>query len=208
MKKSAFWAVLALSLATTTVDAEAQGSWSGFYVGLETGIARNLVNLTDNSFGTINEDQSDTGLVAGAFAGYDHQIGDFVIGGVADVDYVGTSDLVFNGKANTNYDMDWVATARVRAGWAPNDQLLLFGTGGVSFAGVNGNLSAFGVPSPISSTETGYVLGAGAEYRFNGNWSVKGEYLHHDFGTVGADGVSAVFKPRLDMFKIGLAYRF
>ncbi len=207
MKKSVLLAAFALSLAATTVSAKAQGGWSGFYVGLETGVARNIVNLTASS-GPVDEDQSDTGFVAGAFAGYDHQIGDFVIGGVADIDYVGTGDLVFQGKADTSYDMNWVATARVRAGWAPNDQLLLFGTGGVAFAGVNGSLGSFGGPIAISSTETGYVLGLGAEYRFKTNWSVKGEYLHHNFGTISADGTDAVFKPRLDVFKIGLAYRF
>lgn len=208
MKKSALLAAFALSLAATTVSANAQGGWSGFYVGLETGVARNIVNLTASGLGPVDEDQSDTGLIAGAFAGYDHQIGDFVIGGVADIDYVGTGDLVFDGKADTSYDMNWVATARVRAGWAPNDQLLLFGTGGVAFAGVNGSLGSLVGSVPISSTETGYVLGLGAEYRFNGNWSVKGEYLYHNFGTVSAEGTDAVFKPRLDVFKIGLAYRF
>lgn len=73
---------------------------------------------------------------------------------------------------------------------------------------MNGSLGSLVGSVPISSTETGYVLGLGAEYRFNGNWSVKGEYLYHNFGTVSAEGTDAVFKPRLDVFKIGLAYRF
>ena len=84
----------------------------------------------------------------------------------------------------------------------------MFGTGGVAFAGVSGNLGGIFGPNAINSTETGYVLGLGAEYRFQDNWSVKGEYLHYDFGKIEADGSSANFRPRLDALKIGLAYRF
>ncbi len=190
------------------MSASAQEGWSGFYVGLETGIARNIVKVSDPISGIFDETNGSTGVVAGAFAGYDQQIGDFVIGGVADIDYVGTHDIVFQGKANTNYDMNWVASARVRAGFAPNSKVLLYGTGGVAFAGVSGNLGSFIGPNPIKSTETGYVLGLGAEYRFQDNWSVKGEYLHYDFGKIETAGSSANFRPRLDAFKIGLAYRF
>lgn len=206
MKKSAFLAACVLSLSVSS--AFAGDGWSGFYVGLETGVARDVVTVTDSFPGPFEETAASSGLIAGAFAGYDRQIGDFVIGGVADMDYVGTHDIVFQGKSNTNYDMNWVATARVRAGFAPNDKVLFFGTGGVAFAGVSGNLGGALGPNPIKSTETGYVLGLGAEYRFDNNWSVKGEYLHYDFGKIEAVGSTANFKPRLDAFKIGVAYRF
>lgn len=208
MNKPAFLAAMGAVLLSTAVPASAEGGWSGFYVGLEVGGGNNVVSLHDETFVPFDEKQSDSGVVAGVFAGYDHQIGDFVIGGVADIDYVGTSDIVFEGKANTNYDMNWVATARVRAGWAPNDQLLLYGTGGFAIAGQDGNLGSFGGPQPIGSTEVGYVVGAGAEYRFATNWSVKGEYLHHNFGAIDVEGTGATFKPKLDVFKVGLAYRF
>lgn len=208
MNRSAFLAAIGTALLSSTIPASAEGGWSGFYVGLEAGGGNNTVNLIDDIFIPVDEDQSDSGIVAGVFAGYDHQIGDFVIGGVADIDYVGTSDLVFEGKGSVNYDMNWVATARVRAGWAPNDQLLLYGTGGFAVAGQDGNLATIGGPLPISSTNVGYVVGAGAEYRFAANWSVKGEYLHHNFGTVEVDGASSILRPKLDVFKVGLAYRF
>ncbi len=201
MNRSAFLAAIGAALLSSTIPALAEGGWSGFYVGLEAGGGNNTVNLQDNVFFPVDEDQSDSGIVAGVFAGYDHQIGDFVIGGVADIDYVGTSDIVFEGKGNTNYDMNWVATARVRAGWAPSDQLLFYGTGGFAVAGQDGNVGTFAGPLPIKSTQWGYVIGAGAEYRFASNWSVKGEYLHHDFGTVEVDGSSAIFTPKLDVFR-------
>lgn len=208
MKKSAFIAACVVSLSASS--AFAGDGWSGFYVGLETGVARNVVTVTDDfpPLGAYDETGASTGVLAGVFAGYDQQFGDFVIGGVADMDYVGTHDIVFQGKSDTNYDMNWAATARVRAGFAPSDKVLLFGTGGIAFAGVSGNLGGASGPNPIKSTETGYVIGLGAEYRFDNNWSVKGEYLHYDFGKIEAVGSTANFKPRLDAFKIGVAYRF
>lgn len=201
-------AIAASAMLSAVSLAEAGDGWSGYYVGLETGITYNVVSLTDSAFLGSVENLSNSGLVAGAFAGFDRQIGDFVIGGVADIDYVGAPDLVFTGKTDTNYDLNWVATARVRAAWAVNDKVLLFGTGGLALAGASGQINGLGGPTAISGTHLGYVVGAGAEYRFRDNWSLKGEFLHHDFGTVTAPGATSVFRPRLETFKVGLTYRF
>lgn len=234
---SKYCVALSLLLATSTTHANAEGGWSGFYVGLETGIASNVVDFTapdpddgggdggDEAFARISggkfvmrghagpgadyhETASSAGVLAGAFIGYDQQYGDFVFGGLADIDYVGTNDLVFGGKGGPNYDLNWVATARVRAGFAPSEKLLIFGTGGVAIAGVSGSLSPLSEPRLIGSTQTGYVVGLGAEYRFKENWSIKGEFLHYDFGKVTSIEVPSSFEPRLDALKIGIAYRF
>lgn len=203
-------AITAVATATALLSAcsfaSADGlGWSGFYVGLETGVAQNVTTLTGNFPGPFTEKQSDTGALFGAFAGYDHQIGNWVVGGLADVDYVGTGDLVFGGKVGTNYDLDWVATARVRAGFLPNDKLLLYGTGGVALAGAQ---SAFFFTA-IDSPRVGYVVGAGAEYRVNANWSVKGEFLHHNFGDAAPAGNGVYsLRPTLNSGKIGVACRF
>lgn len=197
-------AATALLSACSFASADGLG-WSGFYVGLETGIAQNVVTLNGSFPGPFTEKQSDTGALFGAFAGYDHQVSNWVFGGLVDADYVGTNDLVFGGKAGTHYDLDWIATARVRAGFLPSEKLLLYGTGGVALAGASSSFF-FG---DLDSTRVGYVVGAGAEYRIDQNWSLKGEFLHHNFGNVISSMTSDyTFKPVVNTGKIGLTYRF
>lgn len=197
--------VAAFALGSAASIAHAEQTWSGYYAGLETGMVYNVVTLTGDFPAPFVEPQSDTGLTFGAFAGFDRQVGNWVFGGLADVDYVGTDDLVFGGKVDTSYDMDLVATARVRAGFAANEKLLIFGTGGLAVAVANARFGG----TQLASTQLGYVVGAGAEYRMKGNWSVKGEFLHHNFGDrIAPDPNNYTFKPVLNSFKVGLAYRF
>jgi len=69
--------------------------------------------------------------------------------------------------------------------------------GGAAFGEVknNFNISAPTIAATIignaSSTRTGWVAGAGAEYAFWSNWSVKLEWLHYDLGS------TSVFAPQL-----------
>lgn len=198
-------AIAATALVSAVSLAEAGEGWSGYYVGLETGVAVNVVTLSGDIPSPFVERQSDTGALAGIFAGADGQFGKWVFGGLVDFDYVGTDPLVFSGKIGSGYDMNWVATARVRAGFAPNDKLLLFGTGGIALAGAD----AVFPPLVLDSRQLGYVVGAGAEYRFAQNWSLKGEFLHHNFGNRLREIPSGYsMSPVLNSFKVGLAYRF
>ncbi len=194
----------ALLSACSFASADSLG-WSGFYVGLETGVAQNVTTLTGTFPGPFTEKQSDTGALFGSFAGYDHQVSNWVFGGLVDADYVGTNDLVFGGKVGTHYDLDWVATARVRAGFLPSEKLLLYGTGGVALAGAQSTFMFI----PLDSPRVGYVVGAGAEYRVNANWSLKGEFLHYDFGDAAPAGNGIyTLRPTLNSGKIGITYRF
>lgn len=198
-------AIAATAMISAVSLAEAGDGWSGYYVGLETGVAYNIVTLTGPFGPTGVETQQDLGALAGVFAGADGQFGKWVFGGLVDFDYIGTDPLVFAGKLGSGYDMNWVATARVRAGFAPNDKVLLFGTAGLALAGADATF----LPLVLDSRQIGYVVGAGAEYRFARNWSVKGEFLHHNFGNRLKDITpDYTMTPVLNSFKVGLAYRF
>ena len=65
-----------------------------------------------------------------------------------------------------------------------------------------------------SSTDTtiGWTAGAGVEYAFLGNWSAKLEYLYADLGTATCDasicGVDTDIKPKINIVRAGLNYRF
>ena len=74
------------------------------------------------------------------------------------------------------------ASARAQRSTSPGGNLLLYGKGGVAIAQETHTLD-FSTTGPASTASfsakaihTGAVVGAGAEYAFAPNWSVKAEY--------------------------------
>ena len=99
---------------------------------------------------------------------------------------------VTNGTTNEQVSLQWLSTIRGRVGFALQDRLLVFATGGLALGGVNsqGSVSAnngfFGVTysGSSSSVRTGFAVGGGAEWAFFDRWTVKAEYLWYDLGHV------------------------
>jgi outer membrane immunogenic protein len=63
--------------------------------------------------------------------------------------------------------------------------------------------------------QVGWTLGAGAEFKLTGNWSVKGEYLYYDFGhtsdisnLIGQFQSRFDYNPRGSLARIGVDYQF
>jgi opacity protein-like surface antigen len=114
------------------------------------------------------------------------------------------------------YDVDWVATARARVGFLPTERLLVYGTGGAAFAHLEATeaLEQFGGAvnrASNSNVEVGGVLGFGAEFALTPNWSLKTEYLHHDFGklpTAPGDSEGTGFSSSLDTVTVGVSFKF
>jgi outer membrane immunogenic protein len=94
--------------------------------------------------------------------------------------------------ASEHVSQHWLSTVRGRLGFAPMQQLYIYGTGGLAIGGVsmNGSVIGEGAGAAIvwsgssSDTKAGYAVGGGAEYAINGHWSLKGEYIYFDLGTV------------------------
>jgi outer membrane immunogenic protein len=162
--------------------------------------------------------QRANGFTGGGQAGYNWQVGAAVLGSEVDFNAfhlrgstTGTFPFpstlpggssgpptVFFTPTST-VSTDWLFTARERIGWA-NDHWLLYGTGGLAVTNLNVNQSIaqvapFVFNTPVSSTRVGWTAGAGFEYAVNRNWSVKGEYLYVDFGTVAGTGVLTPASP-------------
>ena len=92
--------------------------------------------------------------------------------------------------------IDWLALATARAGFVVGDAWMLYGKGGIAIAQeqhtavagqhFNGITTAFNHAG--SAIHTGAVIGAGAEYAFAPNWSVKGNSRaatsHHTSGVM------------------------
>ena len=110
-----------------------------------------------------------------------------------------------------------------------SDRALFYAKGGVAFVGNSTSFSDLCNTGTCgggllfmsrSSTQTTYAVGAGVEYAFTNNWSLKGEYLY--LGTQktytqsgpilsGAGGTiytNSASEPGLHTAKIGINYRF
>ena len=131
----------AASIAALVAQAGAQETpfdWTGYYVGVQAGYGWSHVDIDRDG---EELDLSDDGFLGGLHVGYDRQNGNFVYGLMGDFDFVeigedSISETVGTGKfENYNYDVDWVATARVRGGFA-FDRTLAFASGGLAHGGM------------------------------------------------------------------------
>jgi outer membrane immunogenic protein len=200
-------------------DAQEAGyNWSGFYVGAEAGYGRSTADFSGTS-AVPEGDHHEDGFVGGIYVGHDWQEGRWVFGALADLDYVDVDEIELEGifdnkEENYAYDIDWLATVRVRAGFLPTERLLVYGTGGLAVAHMKTSGFQEGFLSDTSasdsSVEVGGVIGLGAEFAVARNWSVKAEYLHHDFNRANIFSTEGgpSFDPSLDTVKVGISFRF
>jgi outer membrane immunogenic protein len=98
---------------------------------------------------------------------------------------------------NISEKLPWFGTVRGRLGYEPADRWLIYGTGGLAYGQVNTSTSitattAFAGGPPLAvanagasanNVQVGWTVGAGIEYAFAQQWSVKVEYLYIDLGT-------------------------
>lgn len=83
----------------------------------------------------------------------------------------------------------WLITVRPRVGFAAGP-VLFYGTGGLATTNVNyqavftDTFATAHENGGVDNTQNGWAAGGGAEIKLHRRWSVKGEYLHADFGQV------------------------
>jgi outer membrane immunogenic protein len=151
-----------------------------------------------------------SGITGGFQIGCNRQFGGFVVGVEADLNFssldenivasypgspvIGQSNGANPRTERVRKELDWFSTYRGRVGYAA-DRLLIYGTGGLAVAHIKtstdvffdpntpGVLGGFHFASSTSLTRWGYAVGAGAEYGFGNNWTVKAEYLYLGFGS-------------------------
>ena len=198
-------------------------NWTGFHAGLNaaynlaefTGASTALDGSTTRYSSAEAPNQNVKALSFGIQAGYDYQFSNRMVAGIAaDIakSEIASSQVTFANEGSTDLNnsnmfyarafesvqkssIDWLSTVRGRLGYAFNDRLMLYVTGGAAFMRQNeertqyvGKRSIAGCCSAIDSsivaftenaalTRTGYVLGGGAEYWLGQSWSLTGEYL-------------------------------
>jgi outer membrane immunogenic protein len=159
------------------VPAAPAGVWTGFYVGAHLGGAfgANFRNDAAYSLGGAS------GFLAGLQAGYDYQFDRVVLGIAGDLTYSTVSrryiDLT---PTDVRAKQDWSGSIRARLGYAVQDNLLLYATGGLALGNVRMNDAVLATSQ--SRMLTGWTLGAGGEYKFTPNWSGLLEYRYTDLG--------------------------
>jgi len=177
-------------------------SWTGFYVGGNIGGAWSNSNWTDTLFLTKFNNNNNNGVfIGGGQIGGNYQVGQFVIGGEWDFDWAGNNNNNNNngfitprvGNIVVTNNNRWITTVAARFGVAV-DHWLLYGKAGGGWVG-NNNLTVTNLTTGVSitcgsfSTLTncgnntgGWLVGAGFEYAFTNNWTVKFEYDYLGLG--------------------------
>jgi outer membrane immunogenic protein len=226
-------------------------NWTGFYIGVNGGGAfgsNHNVDVTETfnnavfvsgtwpgrgTFGGLEP----TGGFGGGQIGYNWQApGSIWVWGVeADLQGASIKDdafvtLPYISAGNTisigaSQKLDWFGTVRGRVGIA-FDRVLLYATGGLAFGQTKFELAmtdTFGFVAAASDKDTraGWVAGAGVEWAFAPNWSLKGEYQFIDLGRrsinvaertlAGAPTLFAIQSDTRTEFhtgRIGVNYRF
>ena len=236
-----------LPLKAPPAIADAVYNWSGFHVGVSVGGAWGdfdpRTSASTGGFynaaivGQINgagaQTISPTGFSAGVQAGYDWQIGRFVVGVEG-----GFDALHLTGSANgsairfateparqfvlTSYARsDGLFTLRPRVGIAANNWLF-YATGGLALANIEGDLLFTGSGGALQSAtidenKFGYAVGGGAEWGLNDRLSAKVEYLRASFDRVIASQTASNVPTQrftqsdtmsANLVRFGLNYRF
>jgi outer membrane immunogenic protein len=202
-----------------------------------------LVSRAAAAAATNSINPSRVGFLGGAQWGYNWQFNSFVLGTESDFQGVFTDRNCGNngggfGGNNGNCTaitvapvagpfavrntqtidrrMDYFGTSRVRAGFLPLPNLLIYATGGVAYGHVRLNTTttsqltfagaavpAFLVGPGISSfnysqVKVGWTGGGGVEWMFLPNWSIKAEALYYDLGSSRIEqGFSQTFLPTI-----------
>jgi outer membrane immunogenic protein len=171
-------------------------TWNGLYLGLNVGGGWLSNNYNNNdilfipyttvspvgAFGVLgfgnyyNNNNNNGGVVGGGQVGYNYQFANsFVVSAEADIQ--GTSignnnnnNWYWGSGGNFQPALPWFGTVRGRLGFLLMPNLLVYGTGGFAYGGVQF--------FDQTRTDTGWTAGGGLEYLIWQNWSAKVEYLY------------------------------
>lgn len=187
----------------------------------------NLINQTQG--GGSNK----TGFTGGIEGGYNYMLNEHWLLGLETefvslnnnqrvtnnfVSTVGPATYQLNQRAKTH----WMWSLRPRIGYVAGPWLF-YGTGGLATGHIKSSFDLADnrapqniVSSEDSKTKTGWIAGVGAAYAFANNWSVKGEWLYADFGSIsttvaspqGFAGMTTEAKVKTNILRIGVDYRF
>lgn len=167
--------------------------WSGFYVGAHVGGAHHNGNMTAftpyNSYAGFDvSGLAETRVMGGLQAGYNHQMGNVVLGLEATASLMQIDKWSNDNLPGTMFRsaVNWDVTVTPRIGYA-FDRALVYAKGGLAVAEFEYSHDQNGTIIGARQTRAGWTIGAGLEYALAQNISVKAEYDYMDFGKGGVD---------------------
>lgn len=189
-------------------------SWTGGYLGLSLGYGWQNARSVNYALNTLPIVQTvrPSGVVGGAYAGYNYQFNNFVVGVEADIEGSGVYGTdIFGASVGQNVR----GSARGRLGYA-FDRALFFATGGVTVGNVTySNPGYFLLPfgGTYSATRAGWNVGGGMEFAFNRNWTARVEYRYSDLGRshfVSSSAIGQAYDVRVNdnTVRAGVGYKF
>jgi outer membrane immunogenic protein len=123
----------------------------------------------------------------------------------------------------------WLYTLRPRFGFT-GGPVFVYGTGGLAMTNVEytavftDTFATAAESGRKQSTQAGWTAGGGAEFKTGSHWSIKGEYLYADFGTLSTTSTNLsaftppiafptnIFthkaNPKAQIYRFGFNYRF
>jgi outer membrane immunogenic protein len=167
--------------------------FGGVYLGANVGAGYATAHRNDDDgyfIDNAGHSMNGSGWNGGVQLGYNWQRGCTVFGVEADwswssakTSFVDNPNFpAFSGVLDTN--LKSFGTARTRTGIIVDD-VMLYVTGGFAWGNVNNTYTrTFGGPFEqfeFSSTRWGWTVGAGSEWKFASNWSLKSEVLYMQF---------------------------
>jgi outer membrane immunogenic protein len=158
--------------------------WTGFYVGAHVGYGEAQVDgeHEGEAFGL-----DPNGILGGVHAGFNWQLGSFVIGTEGDFSWGNWDDsaaLTGPDAESASAEVDWLATLRARLGLAL-DNFLIYGTVGAAWADAEASIVDPGLAPSTGSVDfddVGLVAGGGVEWGVSESlsWKLEGLWFNFD----------------------------
>lgn len=146
--------------------------WTGGYAGVQLGYGEAETAGLDGD-----------GAIGGVFVGYNHDFGNYVLGGEFDAS---ASDISVGGT-----DVDSIYRLKLRAGYDAGPALIYAVAGGASVETSAGD-------------DSGYVAGLGVDYKVTDRVTLGGEYLYHNFDSFAGTASEGEF----NTFSARVSYNF
>jgi outer membrane immunogenic protein len=200
----------AVSAADIAVEPEPEvvSDWTGFFLGVHAGVAGGRFEYPvdidcfdgrcEDGFSILDSEfeLDSSGIFAGGQIGVNWQVENFLLGVVGDISWTNLEgNLEADGTVLESIDFDfsagsevnWFGTIRGRLGWLWTPTFMTYVTGGGAFGNIEAsahldinNNEIFDVSD--DSTEWGWTVGGGAEYKITENLTFLAEYLFIDLG--------------------------
>ena len=196
-------------------------SWSGFYLGLQTGgvWGDGDITYTDNKGNTFKADGlKPKGLMSGLYGGYNWLFADnWLLGLEGEWNAVSTNDTKIGVQKQfimgSKLDQNWDASLRLRAGKVIGNYLPYI-TGGAAWGGFNIKTCFLADCVDRDLTLGGWTVGAGVEMALTPQLHARIQYRYTDYGddSTGISGLAIpIRKAKLDynshMVSVGFSYR-